>query len=68
MNELTKEALQERSLLVRAWEAACKIEHPSPDEANFRIAIAKKLGTCFNLREMRAVAISGPVPPSAGRK
>jgi len=57
---LSKEQLQERAQLVRVWEAACKIEHPTPDELNFRIACAKQIGMAFGLRAMRAVQIAGP--------
>jgi hypothetical protein len=58
---LTKEDLQERAQLVRIWESACKIEYPTPDEANFRIAIAKKLGQEFGLKEVRPLVVAGPV-------
>jgi hypothetical protein len=60
---ITKEDLQERAQIIRAWEAACKIEHPSVDEANLRIAIGKKLAQSFNLRELRSSSIAGPIPP-----
>lgn len=61
MATATKEELQERAQLIRAHEANCKIEHPNEQELNFRLAIMKKLGECFNLREMRAKEITGPV-------
>lgn len=57
----TKEELQERAQLVRIHEANCHIEHPTPDEANFRIAIMKQLGTAYKLRELRTTQITGPV-------
>ncbi len=57
----TKEELQERAQLIRAHESNCKIEHPSEHELNFRLAVMKKLGECFNLREMRTREITGPV-------
>ncbi len=41
---LTKEELQERSLVVRAWEAACEIEHPTDSEIRIREALGKKVG------------------------
>lgn len=46
---LTKEELQQQAYLVRAWEAACKIEYPTPKELRFRIAVARKLGTAWKL-------------------
>jgi hypothetical protein len=64
----TKEELQERAQLVRIHEANCQIEHPSPEEANFRLAIMKKIGQEFHLKELRNTTIMGPVigpmPPS----
>jgi len=57
----TKEELQERAQLVRIHEANCKIEYPTRDEANFRLAIMKKLGLEYRLKEVRAAAIDGPV-------
>ena len=58
----TKEELQERAQLVRVHEANCHIEHPTPDEQNFRLAIMKQLGLAYNLRELRRAEITGPVP------
>lgn len=60
----SKEELQERAQLVRVHEANCHIEHPSPDEANFRIAVMKQIGVAFALREVRKIEIIGPVKPS----
>jgi hypothetical protein len=57
---VTKEELQERAQLVRIHEANCQIEHPSPDELNFRLAIMKKLGEQYSLRELRSATITGP--------
>lgn len=67
----TKEELQERAQLVRVHEANCHIEHPTPEELNFRLAIMKQLGAAYNLRELRSKEISGPGRPPApagGRK
>lgn len=72
---VTKEELQERAQLIRALEAMCRIEYPTADELNARIAVMKKVGVSFGLREMRQVAIVGPVqttpqrpgPPSTKR-
>jgi len=64
---LTKEQLQERAQLVRIHEANCQIEFPTPAEANFRIAIMKKIGAEFALRELRAAAIEGPVAATRQR-
>ena len=58
---LTKEQLQSRAQLVRIHEANCQIEFPTPDEANFRIAIMKQLGREFGLKELRAATVTGPV-------
>jgi hypothetical protein len=58
---IQKEELQERAQLVRIHEANCKIEFPSPEEANFRIATMRALGRALNLRELRAQQIAGPV-------
>jgi hypothetical protein len=62
---LTKEEAQERALLVRQFEAACKIEHPTSDELNFRIALMKSLGRAFNLKCVRDKEITGPVRTQA---
>jgi len=64
----TKEELQERAQLVRIHEANCGIEHPTAEESNFRIAIMKKLGSEFGLREMRPYHITGPVQPQPQTK
>lgn len=63
----TKEELQERAQLVRIHEANCKIEYPSPDEANFRIATMKKLGLVLGLKEVRTTVIAGPVTSTPAR-
>lgn len=57
----TKDELTERAQLVRVHEANCKIEYPTAEESNFRIAVMKKLGVSWGLRELRAVVIGGPV-------
>jgi len=60
-----KEELQARAQLVRIHEANCKIEYPTRDEANFRLAIMKRLGLQFSLKELRTATIDGPAvtPP-----
>jgi hypothetical protein len=63
----TKDQLQERAQLVRIHEANCQIEYPTPEEANFRIAIMKQLGREFGLRELRTTAVSGPIATTAVR-
>lgn len=63
----TKEELQERAQLVRIHEANCKIEFPTPEEANFRIAIMKQIGSAYGLRELRDKTISGPVQQTQPR-
>ena len=65
---ITKEELQLRAQLVRIHEANCQIEHPTPEEANFRVAIMKQLGREFALKELRAASIAGPVLGGAPRK
>ena len=60
MAAVTKEELQERAQLVRVHEANCQIEHPSPEEMAFRLAIMKKLGEQYSLKELRAKEIVGP--------
>ena len=64
---LTKEQLQARAQLIRIHEANCKIEYPTPEEANFRLAIMKQLGRDFGLRELRAATIAGPVVSTPNR-
>jgi hypothetical protein len=56
---MNKEQLQERAHLVRIHEANCHIPYPTRDEANFRLAIMKKLGLQFALREVRTVSVEG---------
>jgi hypothetical protein len=56
----TKEQLQERAQLVRIHEANCNIQYPTPTEANFRLAIMKKLAAEYSLKELRATTIDGP--------
>ena len=58
---LTKEQVQERAHLVRIHESNCEIEFPTPEEANFRIAIMKQLGREFGLKEIRSTTVAGPV-------
>ena len=57
---MSKEQLQARAQLVRIHEANCHIEHPTPLELNFRIAVAKKLAREYELKELRAAIIDGP--------
>jgi hypothetical protein len=64
---ITKEELQERAQLVRIHEANCTIEYPTRDEANFRIAIMKRIGLEFALKEVRATNVEGPVVKTVGR-
>ncbi len=66
----TKEQLQARAQLVRIYEASCSIEHPTPQELNFRLAIMKKLALEYSLKELRTASIEGPaaLKPQAGAK
>ena len=64
---MNKEELQERAQLVRIHEANCRIEYPTRDEANFRVAIMKRIGLQFALKEVRPAAIDGPVVNTAPR-
>ena len=61
---VTKEELQERAQLVRIHEGNCKIEHPTAEESNFRLAIMKKLGEQYQLRQLRDKTIDGPNKPA----
>ena len=63
----TKEELQERAQLVRIHEANCRIEYPTRDEANFHIAIMKRIGLEFALRELRPAGLNGPVTANMPR-
>src|SRR5438128_4005701 len=54
---MTKEELQERAQLVRIHEANCNIPYPTPIEANFRLAIMKKLAAEYSLKELRALPL-----------
>ena len=67
MNPVAKETLQARAQLVRIHEANCQIEFPTPDEANFRIAIMKQLGREFGLKELRGAIVAGPVVSTPAR-
>jgi hypothetical protein len=64
---MDKDKLQARAQLVRIHEANCQLEYPTPDEANFRLAIMKQLGREFGLKEVRAAAITGPVVATPAR-
>lgn len=64
---MTKEEVQQRAQLVRLHEANCQIEFPTPEEANFRIAVMKQLGREFRLKELRSVLIAGPVVSAPAR-
>lgn len=66
-DQTTKEQLQERAQLVRIHEANCHIEYPTASEANFRLAIMKKLALEFGLRELRESRMEGPVQTTAVR-
>ena len=57
---VTKEELQARAQLVRIHEANCQVEHPSDEERAFRLAIMKKLGAEYGLKELRTLTY-GPV-------
>lgn len=57
---VAKEELQERAQLVRIHEANCQIEHPSPEEANFRMATMKALARMLDFKELRAAQMTGP--------
>ncbi len=61
----TKEQLQERAQLVRIHEANCKIEYPTPEEANFRLAVMKALGLELGLKEVRSATIESPTRKGA---
>lgn len=62
MTEEEKLERQDIAYQVRVWEAACKIEHPTPNELGFREAIAKKLAKRWQLKELRTVEIAPATP------
>jgi len=64
----TKEELTERAQLVRMYEASCHIQFTTPNDLNFRLAVMKKLGLEFGLREMRKVEMTGPAPAASAPK
>lgn len=53
MADQTKDQKVERSQLVRAYEASCKVDYPTPEELNFRRSLMIKLGLMFGLRGLR---------------
>ena len=67
MAELTKEQLQERAQLVRVLDSLCHIEHPTAEEYAGRLAVIKKIGLCYGLREMRTVTIQSGTPTPRAR-
>lgn len=56
----TKEELTERAQLGRLYEASCKIHFPTDDERNFRLALMKRLGLAYGLKEVKAATINPP--------
>lgn len=62
---IAKEELQARAQLVRIHEANCQIEHPTPEEQAFRMAIMKKLGQEYKLLELRALTFTPPAKRAA---
>jgi hypothetical protein len=63
MPEKTKEELQSRAQLIRVFESACQIEHPTPMELAFREATAKAIASEFGYRELRDKTIDGAATP-----
>jgi hypothetical protein len=61
------EQLSERAQLVRIYEASCGVDYPDKDQLNFRLAVMKKIGLAFNLREVRPLKIEGPVTSAPQR-
>ena len=59
-NMKTKEELTSRAQLVRIHEANCHIPYPTAVEANFRLAIMKKLAAEYSLKELRSATIETP--------
>jgi hypothetical protein len=57
----TKEQLQERAQLIRLFEGACQIEHPTDMELRFRESLMRKIGEEFGLRQKFSI----PQPPAA---
>ena len=54
----TEQAAKELAYIVRSFEASCKIEHPTTEERAFRVALMRRLGVGFNLRELRTMEVS----------
>ncbi len=52
-DENAKEAAVRRSQMVRAFEASCKIEHPTDMERRFRESLMCALGSEFDLKRSR---------------
>lgn len=63
-----KERLTERAHLVRLYEAAAKVEFPTPEDIAFRVALSKRIGRDLNLREVRALVIDGAPQTKGGGK
>lgn len=60
-----KDQKVERALLVRAYEASCRIEYPTPIEVKFREALMIKLSLAFELRGLRKHYDFGAPPEKA---
>lgn len=56
--EAAKAALQERSALVRTFEASCKIEYPTQEDRDMRWLLMDKLGRIFGLKALRGVSLA----------
>jgi hypothetical protein len=64
----TKEELQEMAQLVRVHEANCNIPYPTPQESNFRLAIAKELARRLGLKELRGLTIDSVAASTTSRQ
>lgn len=66
MSEQSKEALTKTAQQVRCLEASCKIEYPTEQKRNFRLALMKELGSSWKLKEVRNLIITGPETKAKG--
>lgn len=56
--DAAKAALQERSALVRTFEASCKIDYPTAEDRDMRRLLMDKLGRIFGLKALRGVSLA----------
>lgn len=57
LTQLGEEAVQERAIDVRSFDAVAKIARPNPEERAFRDLVMGKLAVAFGLKAMRTVSL-----------